>query len=587
TTEVIGHLYELESLSQQFIATTQGFNELKEAHEHVSEQVASNESLKALSSTLSVIKTELNGIQKNFQANDAIEKELIELTTASAGASNNFIRVMSQKLADSRDRFSVSDLERATISGALNNTLGNMNIRILFDESKTDPAKAKALEGYLNELLANVERDIRALKGTPMVEGAVKGREVNLRIKEILTAYMANSADIATSQEAIDKDMHELLSLTETLQNSTTEEAFSNLSSDLVSIILVIAVAIVATVSASIALGRSVVKPLAELGRHVERLASSGGDLTYRIQLHRSDELGCLAKGINRFLESLQTIFSGIKQTGQEITSSAQQAADNSTRAADLSDRQRKDTADVAVAIGQMESAIDEVARNASSAAESVRHADSRSTEVVGTINAAVESINRVSDELASASSVIQQLNDDSQNIGSILDVIRSIADQTNLLALNAAIEAARAGEQGRGFAVVADEVRSLAQRTQSSIEEIHTMISKLQDASGRAALVISSSADQITSTVTASQQAGDGVKDISGLVSGISEMNIQMASAVEEQSTVVREINKLVRQIEGMAEDSNRAATQANDSSATQTRAAQRLQDLTSQFQV
>jgi len=344
----------------------------------------------------------------------------------------------------------------------------------------------------------------------------------------------------------------------------------------MVSTILIIAVTLL--------VGRSVVLPLRELGGHIEALARSGGDLTFRIDLHRQDEIGSLAVGVNQFLEKLQSIFVSVTASSRQISGQANDAEERSRATAAMMKDQMAQTSEVAAAVNQMETAIGEVAKNADTASNAAKCAETQTATALATIEQAVKSITSLSQDITNATEVIGKLEQDSQNIGGILDVIREIAAQTNLLALNAAIEAARAGEQGRGFAVVADEVRSLAQRTQSSIEEINAMIGSLQSAAVQAASVMEAGYQQINKSVAASNDAGAGLQEVSSAISSISQMNLLMASAVEEQNAVVREINGSVKRISDLAKNTNDSAVSASGSATQQMQSAKHLLELIGQ---
>lgn len=220
-----------------------------------------------------------------------------------------------------------------------------------------------------------------------------------------------------------------------------------------------------------------------------------------------------------------------------------------------MTGHQQTETEQIATAVNQMVASIQEVARNAQNAATAAEHADQETNKGQQLVTAASEAITVLENEITQATSVINQLETNSTDISKVLDVIRGIADQTNLLALNAAIEAARAGEQGRGFAVVADEVRSLAARTQQSTADIQDMITVLQDAAKSAVAVMERSNNQTRATVDQAQQAAEALTGIGQRVNEITDMNMQIAGAVEEQSMVSEEINRSIVRIQDTSE--------------------------------
>ena len=241
----------------------------------------------------------------------------------------------------------------------------------------------------------------------------------------------------------------------------------------------------------------------------------------------------------------------------------------------------------VATAINEVSYAVQDVAKNAEHAASEVREAEQRAVQGQQSIEISLRQIDRLSDTIGQAVEVIQSLAQESTQIGSVLEVIRSIAEQTNLLALNAAIEAARAGEQGRGFAVVADEVRLLAQRTQQSTAEIQTMIERLQGNSEAAVKVINASSQATQQTVEQARQAGENLDQIAAALRNITGLNASIASATLQQSHVVEDINHNVTQAASLAHENALAADQSSDASRSLGQLASQLSRLLSQFRV
>jgi methyl-accepting chemotaxis protein len=250
-------------------------------------------------------------------------------------------------------------------------------------------------------------------------------------------------------------------------------------------------------------------------------------------------------------------------------------------------ERQRSETDQVATAINQMTATVQEVASNATNAAASANSADNNAKVGKEVVAATSDAISRLADEVENATNVIKGVEQDSASIGSVLDVIKGIAEQTNLLALNAAIEAARAGEQGRGFAVVADEVRSLASRTQESTQEIEEMIAKLQTGSKNAVGVMEQSREQAQAGVEQAREAAEALESITGAVATINDLNTQIASAAEEQSAVSEEINRSVVSISQISEETATGAEQTTSSANDLSKLAGDLQGLVSQFRV
>ena len=305
---------------------------------------------------------------------------------------------------------------------------------------------------------------------------------------------------------------------------------------------------------------KSILTPIAALRGNME-VIESDSDLTRRIEVVSRDEIGSAAIAFNGMMEKLLSSVGSVRESSETLKNSASESKQNSDMVSDNVRRQDEETEQVAHAIGEMSLTVQEVARNAAAAAEAAQASDAAAGHGQRVVDSAVSSIGSLAREVETASDVIRKLAEDSDNIGSVLDVIRDIAEQTNLLALNAAIEAARAGEQGRGFAVVADEVRTLASRTQSSTAEIQEMIQRLQSGTQNAVEVMEKGRNQARESVEQAEEAGKSLVEISETVARISEMNQNIAAAAEEQGTVSRELAQSVEQIRDFSHDSAKGA--------------------------
>ncbi|MGS0696473.1 methyl-accepting chemotaxis protein [Shewanella sp. 0m-4] len=310
-------------------------------------------------------------------------------------------------------------------------------------------------------------------------------------------------------------------------------------------------------------------------------------DLTRRIKITSQDELGQLSRSFNLMLDKFQTSLQGVAETSSALAESSQGMAEITADAANSVQTQRDELEMVATAMNEMTATVVEVAKNANDAADAAAQTDGQSQAGLAVVNSTVEAIESLAVGIERASQVVKDLEHDSHQIGSILDVIKGIAEQTNLLALNAAIEAARAGEQGRGFAVVADEVRTLASRTQESTEEIQAMIEKLQGGAKLAASAMSDSRQYVDDSVSHARGAGEALQSIVSAIATITDMNTQIATAAEEQSTVSEEINTNIVNISHAAEQTANGTNISSQESENLAHMAKRLSVLVQEFKI
>ncbi|CAN7248064.1 methyl-accepting chemotaxis protein [Pseudomonas sp. LjRoot71] len=333
--------------------------------------------------------------------------------------------------------------------------------------------------------------------------------------------------------------------------------------------------------------GYGIARPLKQMVAMLDDIAQGEGDLTRRLSTDRADELGLIALGFNTFLSKLQAMISQVVTSVQKVSDSSEHTADIAIRTNQGVQKQMAEIELVATAVHEMTATAQDVARNATHAAEAANHADRAANQGKQTVQHTADAIAALAQEIGRAVTVVQTLAKDSENINAILVAIRGIAEQTNLLALNAAIEAARAGEQGRGFAVVADEVRNLAQKTQQATEEIQTMIQQLQQGTRDVVKVMEDSQSKTEVSVQQASQAAAALESITQAVSVINDMNTQIASAAEEQSAVAEDINRNVTNIGQVANEVAGGADEASQASAELTKLAEQQRRLINQFKV
>ncbi|MGN5118521.1 methyl-accepting chemotaxis protein [Aeromonas sp. 55A] len=301
---------------------------------------------------------------------------------------------------------------------------------------------------------------------------------------------------------------------------------------------------------------RQIRNPVMTLLEQTRQVAA--GNLTSQLDMKQfsHDELGKLAQGFNEMQSNLRMLVNEVSGSVVQLGAAAEEISAVAQQSANNMGAQQHELNQLATAMNEMQATVREVARNTNDAASAATSASDTAAQGSETVNDSIGRIEKVATAIEETALVIRQLGDDSRNIGMVLEVIQGIAEQTNLLALNAAIEAARAGEQGRGFAVVADEVRTLAKRTQDSTSQINHIISELQQRANEAGVTMQQSQDMMSETVHTAREAGASIAEISSSVNSISHMNIQIATATEEQGAVSEELNRNVVNISNASEE-------------------------------
>jgi methyl-accepting chemotaxis protein len=391
------------------------------------------------------------------------------------------------------------------------------------------------------------------------------------------------AADQATQQVAaqgdilLEQSQQLIINLTQ-VRDAESQHAKSMLT-------LATALALLFGLLAAWAITRQIVIPLRQTLNAADRIAS--GDLRQDLKVERRDELGQLQRSMQRMTVSLRELIGGIGDGVTQIASAAEELSAVTEQTSAGVNNQKVETDQVATAMNEMAATVQEVARNAEEASEAALVADQQAREGDRVVGEAIAQIERLAHEMNHSSEAMGQLKGESDKIGSVLDVIKSVAQQTNLLALNAAIEAARAGEAGRGFAVVADEVRSLAQRTQQSTEEIEALIASLQNGTQQVVSTMDASRNLTDSSVELTRRAGTSLDTITRTVSSIQAMNQQIAAAAEQQSAVAEEINRSVMNVRDVSDQTSAASEETAASSVELARLGTHLQGLVGKFQL
>lgn len=331
----------------------------------------------------------------------------------------------------------------------------------------------------------------------------------------------------------------------------------------------------------------NIVRPLRQTRTLIKGLAEGEGDLTVHLPVHNKDEINTLHVHINAFIESLHAMIESIVAEVKRLDDESAILQGHSNEMSTNADRLNDNTTQVATAMNEMSATVQEVARSSAEAATAAENGREEANQGKDVVKTAINGIASLSSEVENAADVITKLAENSERISTVLDVINGIAEQTNLLALNAAIEAARAGEQGRGFAVVADEVRTLASRTHESTLEIREMIDMVQSSTQDAVKAMSQGQDAAKASVEQAKAVGTTLQSIIDKVTVISDMSTQIASAAEQQSSTTEEINKNIVTINEISGNTSVTSSETNQSSSEITDMASRLNNLVSKFKI
>jgi methyl-accepting chemotaxis protein len=345
-----------------------------------------------------------------------------------------------------------------------------------------------------------------------------------------------------------------------------------------------IAIAISSTIAFFIV--RGIMQPINATNTILKNITEQG-DLTKRVAITSGDEIGEMGGYFNAFVSKLQGIIREVVESATQLSVAAEQMSKVAADTNEGLNRQNSETVQVATAMTEMAATVDEIARNSQNGSDAASSSDREAKSGNQAVSITIKTINELAGDVENSAMILENLKGDSENISAVLDVIKNIADQTNLLALNAAIEAARAGEQGRGFAVVADEVRTLAQRTQNSTSEIENLISALQKGAESAVNAMEQNRTKAAETVEQAAQAGEFLESITQGVSTILDMNSQIAVSSEEQAAVAQEINRSIVSIQSISDETSVGATQTSESSKEVTILGTRLRNLVEQFRV
>ncbi len=455
-------------------------------------------------------------------------------------------------------------------------------------------------------ILSQVDSSIKALStsvpaAATVADGDFAGSNYAAALKKLNAAiqgeFMGFVGELAALQAAQNQyyqktaDLLNFVSELEELGDSQVE----NKTTEIGGITSAVKTAIVFTLVLGVVLGviiywlstRAIVHPIAHVTQRMRDISEGAGDLTVRLDESGHDEITDLSRGFNAYTAKIHTMVSKLTDASSQLAAASEETAQITAEANDAVERQRRESEQVATAVTEMAQAARDVARSAEGAATAIQRADELSHSGSQVVGDTMDAIHTLAEDVGVASGAITQLATESEKIGKILDVIRNVAEQTNLLALNAAIEAARAGEQGRGFAVVADEVRTLAKRTQSSTLDIQNIIHRLQEGTAKAVAAMGRGREQARDSVSHFDAASSAFGGIAEAVRSAAAMATQIAAAAEEQNCVSEEIGRNVSNIHDIAERSSQQTRQVMSANRSVAELAAQLQSLVGTFKI
>ncbi|MEM6755712.1 MAG: methyl-accepting chemotaxis protein [Planctomycetota bacterium] len=439
-----------------------------------------------------------------------------------------------------------------------------------------DELAAATDDQRLKDMLAIVGPDVQAYRETldRIHTFRVKRDELVLGTLDVFGPQIADL--LGQVSESLEDDSHTL-----------SEHAAAAAARATTLIVGISAFAILIGLGAAFLLARSIVRPVHRLRDRLDQIANGDGDLTQRIEATGHDELADVAKLFNKFMDSIHDVIAEAVRAANDVAAAATQISASSEQLSGGSQDQSNQVTQVSAAVEELSASVIEVARKAADAANNSQRSGEVAEQGGVVVEQTVDGMNAIRDAVASSAQSVNELGKRGEQIGAVIQVINDIADQTNLLALNAAIEAARAGEHGRGFAVVADEVRKLADRTVKATQEIADSIEAVQNETGQAVERMNAGSQRVEQGVDLAQQAGSSLGEIVGNVGELATMIQQIAAAAEEQSAAAEEISRKMQDIDAISAQSNQAAQQTATAGVQLSTSSESLRQLVGRFQV
>lgn len=537
---------------------------------------------------LTSIKEQVGGLKQTFDQlvsiNQKVDDALKPLIKVSDEVSATFENLLQKTIDDTVRAPSETGIQQVKIAGDLRN--GMTNFRLIFRRYLSIPTADNRQATY-NAADALIAQVAAARSQLPVeANGAVDTALNALKQYKVL---MASISDMLQQTDQIRSTLQQQSIATaasaDELAAAQVVSAKREQNTAVMQLLSVALVVLLIGVFAAFIITRQITVPLNDTVIAARRIAE--GDLTHDTATTRQDELGLLQNTMQHMTVSLRGLIGGIGNGITQIATAAEELSAGSEQTSAGVAQQKNEVDQVATAMNEMASTVQEVARNTEDASKAAKQASERAAHGSSVVQHATREIGQLAGEVKELGQAMQRLTEDSGKIGSVIDVIKAVAEQTNLLALNAAIEAARAGEQGRGFAVVADEVRSLAQRTQNSTTEIEALIQALQQGTSAASGLMDASLQRTEGTVVLARQAEQALVEINQSIGTIEQMSQQISASAEQQSAVTEEINRSVLSVRDIADQSAAATEQSAASTVELARLGGDLQNMVARFRI